>query len=207
MSADFHFCDRPLDGSQGGAQRAHFFAAVERLRANQQVRDAARLQAAHIFLRQVRAEIGEALEEDADMLWTDADPGSAHAVAHLPTALIAEPLDKSGDGVWRATVDLHVRNIACAIGVWHGQCHDGWLSCGALDTALQRQVVGDAVLECGIDETLYGPIGSGASGKFTRAHAVAAQSLEDAMEEVGVGAAETVDGLLGVSDHEERAGA
>ena len=67
---------RPLDGAQGGAQRAHFFAAVERFRAHQQVRDAARFQAAHIFLRQVGAEIGEAAEENADVLRAHADPGS-----------------------------------------------------------------------------------------------------------------------------------
>ena len=39
-----------------------------------------------------------------------------------------------------------------------------------------------------------------------RAHAVAAQALADAVEEAGVGAAEAVDGLLGVAHHVELAG-
>ena len=61
-------------------------------------------------------------------------------------------------------------------------------------------------LECGVDEALDGLRGSGAAGQFARAHAVAAQSLADAMEEPGVGAAETVDGLFRVAHHVELAG-
>ena len=145
---------RPLDGAQRGAQRAHFLAAVEALRAHQQMRDAARFQAAHVFLRQVGAEIGEAAEENADVLRADADPGSGHAVAHLPAALLAEPLNEGRHRVGRAGVDLHVGNIARAVGVWHGQRDDGGLIRRALDAALQRQVVLDAVFERGVDEAL-----------------------------------------------------
>ena len=64
----------PLDGAQRGAQRPDLFAPVERFRPDQQVRDAARLQRAHILLRQVGAEIREAAEENADVLRLDADP-------------------------------------------------------------------------------------------------------------------------------------
>src|ERR1019366_4240112 len=132
---------RPLDGAQCGAQRAHFFAAVEGFRAHQQVRDAARFQAAYIFLRQIGAVIGEAAEEDADVLRADAGPGSATAVAHLPAALLTEPLNEGRHRVGRASVDPDVGEVARAVGERHGQRDDGRLAGWALDTSLQRQVV------------------------------------------------------------------
>ena len=196
---------RPFDGAQGGAQRADFLATMKTFRAHQQVGNAARFQAAHIFLRQVGTVIGEAPEEDTDMFRADADPGSGHSVAHLPAALPAEPLNEGGHRVGRAGVDLHVGEIARAIWEWHGQRDDGRLVDGALDAALQRQVVFDGVFERGIDEALDPFGGTCAASKFARTDTVAAEALTDAMEEAGVGAAEAIDGLLRVAHHVELA--
>src|SRR5690349_5007949 len=99
------------------------------------MREPALFQAPHTFLRQVRSEIGEAAEQDADMLRTDTDPRPSRAVAYLPAALFAEPLDEGCHRVGRTAVDLHIGNIARAVGMRHGQRHDPWLAVGCLDTA------------------------------------------------------------------------
>ena len=133
---------RPLDRAQRRAQRAHFFALVKALRAHQQMRDPARLQAAHILLRQVGAHVREAPEQNAD-------------IAILPTARHSpvdrsrtfHPLSRTSHSMNAATAfGEHSRifafdKIARAVRLRHRQRHNPGLRRRRLHSALQRQVV------------------------------------------------------------------
>src|SRR3954470_24933479 len=98
------------------------------------MRDAAGFQAAHVFLREINAEVGEAAEEDAYVVGADRHP-FAGAVADFPTTLVAQPLNEGSDSAGRAGVDFRIGDIARAIRLRHRQGDDRRLAGGWLDTA------------------------------------------------------------------------
>ena len=61
----------PLDGRQRRSDRVHFLALVEGLAADQQVRNAARLERLDVLARHVVAEMQEAAEQQADVSGDD----------------------------------------------------------------------------------------------------------------------------------------
>ena len=76
----------PLDRGQRGANRIDLLALVEGLAADQQVRNAARLERLDVLARDVLAEVQEAPEQQADVTGDDAPPCSAPlAPWHLGT--------------------------------------------------------------------------------------------------------------------------
>src|SRR5207245_5798780 len=58
---------RPLDGREGRAHRLHFLAAVKRLAAHQQMRDATRFDRVGVAARHVASETDEPAEEHGDV--------------------------------------------------------------------------------------------------------------------------------------------
>ena len=119
---------RPLDGAQRGAQRPHFLAPVEAIfePTSRCAMPRASRQRTYSCVRSVPK-----LVKRRNRMQTCSGRTPTHvpvdAVAHLPAALIAEPLDEGRHRVRRAGVDLHIGNIARAVGMRHGQRDDaGW---------------------------------------------------------------------------------
>src|SRR6185436_2957920 len=91
----------PLDGGERRSHRVHFFAAVERLAADEQMGNAARLERVDICARDVLAVMQEAAKQDADMSWLDwhghRQLVSGRALGDQPPALAVQPVDESAD--------------------------------------------------------------------------------------------------------------
>ena len=68
---------RPLDRHQRRAQRFDFVAIVERLAANQEMLDAARLERFDVRPRDVLTEADEAAKQDADVTRLERNPSIA----------------------------------------------------------------------------------------------------------------------------------
>ena len=96
---------RPLDRGERGADRLDLLAIVERLAADQQVRDAARLERLDVRPRDVLAEADETPEQDADVLAPRPSTGARRrlrSVTFQPLSL-TQPVDERADRVRAAT--------------------------------------------------------------------------------------------------------
>ena len=99
---------RPLDGRQRRADRFHFFAAVERLAADEQMRNAARLDRVDVGARHVLAEAHEPAEQHRDVARLQRHAGLRSIRLLLessPAALDGEPLDEGADHVGQRRFD------------------------------------------------------------------------------------------------------
>ena len=88
---------RPLDRGERGAQALDLLALVERLAADQHVRDAARLERLDVRLRDVGAALREAPEQQAHVPRRDGQIlARPLALRHAPAALLDEPVHERG---------------------------------------------------------------------------------------------------------------
>src|SRR5262249_48147172 len=101
---------RPLNRSDGVAQRHDLFAIVERTAADQDVGYAPRLKRAHVWPRNVGADIAEAAEENGDVPRPDWD--RAALLFDRPAALVDQPVDEGANGAWQGFVDARIDDLA-----------------------------------------------------------------------------------------------
>jgi hypothetical protein len=91
---------RPLDRHQRGPERFDLFAIVERLAADEQMPQAARLERLDIRTRDVFAVADEAPEQNADVTRFDRTPPAGRtALGDRPPALSDQPVDVGANGV------------------------------------------------------------------------------------------------------------
>ena len=90
----------PLDGGERRAHRLDFFAAVERLAADEQVRNAARFDRVDVRPRHVVAEADESPEENRDVLRLNRPSLDRPAVLR-----VHEPLDERSDRIGQRIFD------------------------------------------------------------------------------------------------------
>jgi len=198
---------RPLDRGQGGADGLDFFAAVEGLAADEDVMDATRLQRPHVGLRHVVAEAEKAPEQDADV--TGLDPPSAH----LPAALVDQPVDEGADGVGQRGLDLHRRHVADAVWFGHRQRQDRRLSLDVIAVAVERNVVrlqrervaGHDRRERRVHDRLDLRHAAEAGGQLHGFRSARHEPLAHVAINADIGAPEAVDRLLRIADDEEAA--
>ena len=81
------FVVRPFDGRERRADRLHFLAPVKRLPADEQMRDATRLDGLHVLAGQVFTEAHEPAEQDRDVPWLEGHARfRSGALGHRPPA-------------------------------------------------------------------------------------------------------------------------
>src|SRR5262245_26750373 len=206
---------RPLDGGERGAQTLDLLPLMERLAADQHVRDAPRLERLDIRLGDVGAPLRDAAKEQADVARRHRDllPWPV-ALRHAPAAVLDEPPDERGHRVRQRGVDGRLRQSPAPVGTWHGKRHDAGLARPFRPVGRERDVAGlerGAVLdhargERRVDEPLHRWQRAEARGQLDHGRAPLAQEVLDLLVDADVRAAEAVDRLLRIADHEELAG-
>ena len=97
---------RPLDGKERIADRQHLFAIVKGTPSHQHMRDAARLEPAHVGARDILIELAETPEQQADVASRNRDP--LVSFGNRPAALAHEPRDEGRSRVREGRLDLAV---------------------------------------------------------------------------------------------------
>jgi hypothetical protein len=196
---------------------------VEGAAADQHVRNAPRLERAHVAARHVFAEALEAPEEQAHVARPDRLLARAPVLvlrAHGPAALADQPGDEGADGVGQRRLDRPVRDAAVvAVRVRHGQRDERRAARHLVARGLERHVVRLAAVGSPLHQRLEGGVDGGlerrrraeARREMQQRRAVRGPLREQAILHLlvdgDVRAPEAVDRLLRVADREELAGA
>ncbi len=205
----------PLDGGERVPHGLHLLAVVEGAASDEHVRDAPRLERAHVAAGEVVPEALEALEEQADVARVDADGLGGVPLGDLPPAVVDEPVDEGADRVGQRELDRDVGDLApFAVRARHREGDDRGLVGDRRPVLLERDVArlraggvaGHGRLERRVDGALDGGRAAIAPGQVEQRGAPRDEPLLDGFVERHVGATEAVDGLLGVADQEELAG-
>ena len=127
-SEDRQLVVRPFDRGQGGTHRLHFLTAVKGLAANQEMRNAARLDRVDVGARDIVTEADEPPEQDRDVprLERHAALGTiGHALRDLPAILLVDqPGDERADRIGQRSINRFARRLQRAVSrvrLRHGQ--------------------------------------------------------------------------------------
>ena len=205
---------RPFDRRKRRADGLHLFALVERLAADQHVRDPARLERLDVRAGDVVLPADETPEQEADVLRGDVHGRFAAALRHLPSALAQHPLDERADGRRHRLLDGGGADVSPLVGLGDGQRHDRRLTGqrrtigGERDVGrLERQrVAGHDRSERVVHARLDLGDAAEAGVEVQELRAERGQPVADLAVDADVRAAEAVDRLLRVADEEQRAG-
>ena len=202
-----------LDRGERIADGLHLLPPMERRPADQQVRQVARLEGAHVGMRHVGAEGAEAPEQQADVACAQRHAlGGPLALGHRPAAPADQPLDEGRDRVGQALLDLPLDNgPELAVRRGHGQGDERGLALDAAAEGRERHVAGlappvEARGEGGVHRLLDLRHGTEAGGELHERSARVDDPSLHLLVEGDVGAAEAVDRLLRVADDEELPG-
>ena len=205
---------RPFDRRKRGANGLHLFALVERLAADQHVRDPARLERLDVRAGDVVLPADETPEQEADMLRGDVHGRFAAALRHLPPALAQHPLDEGGDGPRQRLLDGCCADVSPLVRLGDRQRHDGRLTgqCRTMGSErdvgrLERQrVAGHDRTERVVHARLDPGDAAEAGIEVQGLRAERGQPVADFAVDADVRAAEAVDRLLRIADEKQRAG-
>ena len=214
---------RPLDRGERRAQRLDLLALVEALAADQQVRQAARLERLHVGPRDVdRRPVRTSACRSAGTAGRRRAPGSARARSGRSRSVTVQPLVvhqpvDEGGRPRRAALsasDGFVGRPRQSFGLRHGQRDDRRLARlgrphrpPAARSAPARRRRSPVIRGANAALTACWIVGHGAEAAAQRhaRGAVAPQLLAHRLVDADVGAAEAVDRLLRVADHEQLA--
>ena len=208
---------RPFDRRQRRPDRRHLFTLVERPPAHEQMRDVARLERVGVRPRHVGPVVLEAPEQHADVMglhWHPALPAGARraALRDCPAALIDEPAHEGPYGIRQRAFDRGGGDPAPAVRPRHRERNDRRLSRRVAARRRQRYVCRPAARPAGhlrgeraVDAVLDRRHAAKAARQVEQRHAARRELRPHAGVYIEVGAAETVDRLLGIADDEERA--
>ena len=211
---DREFVVGPLDCGERVADRFDFFAHVEGAATHQHMRHVARLERADVGAGDVAAVGGEAAKEYADVARANRDAAVRRlALGHSPSAFIHQPSDECGDRVRERILDTPICNASIlAIGVGHRQGDHRGLPLVSIAIRLERGVGGlgwrfggHHGRERRIDHRLDVRRRAKADGEIFERGAAGEQAPLDLLIERDVGAAEAINGLLGIAHDEELA--
>ena len=200
---DAEFVVRPLDRAERCANRGGLFTLVQSFRAHQDVLDLARFQAANVVLGEVLSGIGEAPEENTDIFRLDRPALAGLVFTHRPAAGLEKPLNERSHGGGRAVEDRVGLDLFALIRPWHRQRHNRGLVLWSGRSAGERKVMGNDAFEGRVDESLNRLGGAKAFAEAPFRGAGREKPLADIEVDARIGAAEAVDRLLGIADHEE----
>ena len=200
----------PLDRRDRIAERDDLLSIMEGPPANEDVRYAARLQRTDVGPRHIGSEILETAEKKGDVPRPD-----RHGAALFfdgPAALVDQPLYESADGTGQRCLNALDGDVSI-VPVWFGnrQRHNGRPPPHVGSASLKRDITAclgiglDRGRESAVDERLNRRRGAKACGEVKQFGTRTKEPLLYLLVERHVRAAETIDGLLGISDEEQLA--
>ena len=209
---------RPLHRLERRPQGLHLFALVEGAGAQQEMRNAHRLQSSHVLTGRIAVPAQKAAEEQTDV----ARPNRrAHPMAgafrvrdlDFEAAVLDQPAHELDRGIGLARLDLHVAQVAAAIGPGRRQRDHRrlagnrrpMLAQGDVVRASRDMVAGHQRGEGRVDQPLNRRHRAEARRQVEDPDAVLGEQVLHVMVEDDVGAAKAVDRLLRIADHEELA--
>ena len=206
---------RPLDRHQRRAQRFDFVAIVERLAANQEMFDAARLERFDVRPCDVLTEADEAAKQDADVTRLERNPLIAFvALGDRPAALVHEPVDIRAHGIWQAALDLTRCDESLAVWFRHRQNDHRRLPGVILAIRFERDISGLVRVAIAVHQRFERrvhdmlDIGNAAEtlAKLDWPGASFDEHFAHASIDIHVRAPEAINRLLRIADDEELAG-